>query len=128
MRYVVIRDYTGPEGRDNRARAGDVIECSDERGKDLIRWGLVLPEDAVPKALTAAGPARRSPSSLPGRRSRTSTVAKPESVIESSRLTTIGDECVLTSSTPATESGGTDTTETFPSLGWQTPNCGRRTP
>lgn len=111
MRYVVIRDYTGPEGRDCRARAGDVIECSDERGKDLIRWGLVLPEDAVPKALTAVGPARRSRLSLPGRRSRTSTVEPQGSVIESSQLTTIGDECVLTSSTPVTESGGTDTTE-----------------
>lgn len=111
LRYVVIRQFIGPEGRDGMAKVGDILELPDERGKDLTRWGLVMPEQMIPKPSTVAGPVRRSRLSLAGRRSRTSIVEKQEPVIESSQLTTIGDELVRTSPTPATGNGGTDITE-----------------
>lgn len=109
MRYKVIRDFTGPEGRDGRARCGDFVDVNDEvRAKDLIRWGLLLPEDAIPKPLAGAGQAPASESSpvVPGRATHTAAIA-------SSPSTTRGASSPAspTSSTRATGSGGTSTTK-----------------
>lgn len=107
MRFVVIREHT----RDGvRWQVGEKRELSDSDAKGYPQ-GLILPEQMVPKASTVAGPARRSRLSLPGRRSRTSTVTVQDDAIASSPSTTTGDESQQKSSTPATESGGTDTTE-----------------
>lgn len=93
MKYIVIADFTAPEGRDGKARVGDRIEIpSLGRAKDLIRYGVILPEDAVAKPSTVAGPVQRSPSSRPARRSRARNAPKPpEDVTTPSPSTTAGD-------------------------------------
>jgi hypothetical protein len=112
VRYIVIRDFTAPEGRDGRARVGDFLDIPDPvRAKDLLRWGCILPEDVVPKASTVAGPALRSQSSRPGRRSQTRIAIDLPKLTEEFQSTMAGAESAPMSSTPATEHGGTDTTE-----------------